>query len=134
MPDDEPLLLQLARKTGVFERHEASIVDVCQSPGKSDKDVEECVVKFLSSGYEIEVDEGQEVDDGVVEEDESDSLIDSMMNTWASELPLPPTTSGIMDGGDEGMKAKPKPWSSRSSPSGTFVRDPVTGEMRNIDA
>ena len=28
---------------------------------------------------------------------------------------------------------KPAPWSSRSSPSGTFVRDPKTGKMVNID-
>ena len=52
----------------------------------------------------------------------------------ADELPMPPTTTGIIDPDASTSSSKPKPWSSRSSPSGTFVRDPVTGEMRNIDA
>ena len=134
VPENEPLLLQVARGTGVFERHEAFVVDLCQSPGVSDKQVEECVVKFLSSGYDTEeADEDQEeITEG---DDDSDAFIDDMMQLWADELPLPPTTSGITDGNNGDAKSsKPKPWSSRSSPSGTYVRDPVTGEMRNIDA
>ena len=134
VPEDEPLLLQMARGTGVYERHEAFVVDLCQSPGVSDKQVEECVVKFLSSGYETgaDIDDEEEISEG---NDDSDAFIDDMMQTWADELPLPPTTSGITDGSNGDMKSsKPKPWSSRSSPSGTYVRDPVTGEMRNIDA
>lgn len=133
VPEDEPLLLQVARGTGVYERHEAYVVDLCQSPGVSDKQVEECVVKFLSSSYDTDTDQDDvSVTDG---NDDSDAFIDDMMQLWADELPLPPTTSGITDGGNGDMKSsKPKPWSSRSSPSGTYVRDPLTGEMRNIDA
>ncbi len=136
VPEDEPLRLQIARGTGVFERHEASVVDLCQSPGTSDKQVEECVVKFLSSVYDTEIDvkpEGVSLDDDD-DDDETDSFIDSMMNLWANELPSDSTTSGVTgSNGDDTNASKPKPWSSRSSPSGTYVRDPVTGEMRNID-
>jgi hypothetical protein len=101
--------------------------------GASEKEVENCVVDFLAGGYD-EVgdnlhDQGAECGD-----DDTECLIDDMMNLWADEVPLPPTTSGIADqvNGENSAK-KPKPWSSRSSPSGTWVRDPKTGQMRNID-
>lgn len=133
--DEVPLMLQIARGTGVMERHEASIVDLCQTPGASDKQVEDCVVEFLASGYDTSVSEEEENgEECSLEDDEADCMIDSMLNLWADELPPPPTTSGITDTSGENAQSKPKPWSSRSSPSGTFVRDPVTGEMRNIDA
>ena len=139
----------MARKTGVLERHEAAIVDLCQTPGASDKQVEDCVVNFLKTGYDDDDgdgstktkatsdknndDESDDSDDNDDEVDDSDDMIDSMLNMWADDLPLPTTTSGITDAMED-SKPKAKPWSSRSSPSGTFVRDPVTGEMRNIDA
>jgi hypothetical protein len=134
--DDEPLVLQISRGTGVLERHEAAIVDLCQTPGGSDKEVEDCVVNFLAFSYDTTVSEEEKNDEECnLEDDAADCLIDSMINLWADELPLPPTTSGITDSsGDDSSGSKPKPWSSRSSGSGTFVRDPVTGEMRNIDA
>ena len=64
---------------------------------------------------------------------DAEDLVDNLQNIWASDLPMPKTTSGISDNPQDASVQKVKPWSSRSSPSGTFVRDPVTGEMRNID-
>ena len=139
VPDDSTLVLQVVRGSKVYQRHEAALVDLCETSGKSDKEVENCVVDFLSAGYadlatstetpeeEVSVEEG---------EASSDDLIDNMMNLWAEELPADTSLSGIADAtnGGDASAAKPKPWSSRSSPSGTYVRDPVTGEMRNIDA
>lgn len=118
----------------MLERHETAIVDLCNLSGASEKEVENCVVDFLSGGYEIaEEEEEEDIMDDV--EDNSEDLIGDMYNLWANEVPLPPTTSGITDqvNGDTSGK-KPKPWSSRSSGSGTWVRDPKTGEMRNIDS
>ncbi|KAL3918965.1 MAG: hypothetical protein SGILL_003990, partial [Bacillariaceae sp.] len=136
VPDEEPITFQIVRGTEVLERHEAAIVDLCNLSGASEKEVENCVVDFLSGGYEIEEEEEEVVEDSVeasINED-AENLLDDMMNLWADEVPLPPTTSGITDqpNGDNTAK-KPKPWSSRSSGSGTWVRDPKTGEMRNID-
>ena len=111
-------------------------MDLCNDSGASDKDAQECVVDFLSGGYDYDtVDENVEVDDSLCQNDENtECLIDGMMNLWADELPLPPTTSGITDQPINAGTAKaPKPWSSRSSGSGTWVRDPKTGKMRNID-
>lgn len=130
--EDDILELSVARDTDVFERHEAAVVDLCQTPGASDKEVDDCLVDFLSAGYDDPI--PSDADDEVCALDDADCLLDSMMDLWADEFYLQPTTEGIADGGESSSSSKPKPWSSRSSPSGTFVRDPVTGEMRNIDA
>jgi hypothetical protein len=133
VPDEEPITLQIVRGTDVLEKHETAIVDLCNLSGSSDKEVENCVVDFLSGGYTEDTSD-DEAEASNSEEDAND-LLDGMMNLWADEVPLPPTTSGITDqpNGDNTAK-KPKPWSSRSSGSGTWVRDPRTGEMRNIDS
>jgi len=137
VPEDDILELRVARNTGVMERHEAFVVEMCQTPGASDKEVQDCLVTFLSAGYdspssmmvEDDIDEECSLDD-----DDADCLLNSMMDMWADELPTSSTTSGSADSGTSTSSSKPKPWSSRSSPSGTWVRDPVTGEMKNIDA
>ena len=78
------------------------------------------------------LDEEMDVDD-VCDDDDLECMMDAMNSMWADELPpSKSSTSGIMDR-PETPKQKAKPWSSRSSPSGTYVRDPKTGQMRNID-
>lgn len=151
--NDEILRIQVARGTDVFERHEIAVVDICSISESSDSDVEDCVVAYLTDGYNEDIDGtndnsstatsttnsnnkgvDDEGDDAI--EADADGLIDSMMNMWVEDddLPLPPTTSGITDSNNQqNTNKKPKPWSSRSSPSGTWVRDPKTGQMRNID-
>ena len=136
-PDDEPLVLRLARGTNVLADHEEAVVEICSNPDKADVQVEECVVEFLQAGYYNEADAsgeivGQDEEKGQ-ENDDNDDMLDNMFNMWAEDLPPPPPpppedTAAVEE------KTKPKPWSSRSSPSGTFVRDPRTGKMKNIDA
>ena len=59
-----------------------------------------------------------------------------MYGSWGDEMSEVTEKADADDNATEEqpVKKKPAPWSSRSSPSGTFVRDPKTGEMRNIDA
>jgi hypothetical protein len=156
---DETLVIQVARGTDVLERHEQAVVDICSISETGDKDVEDCVVNFLADGYYEDIGgsrsgsssstrskgDNDESTTGTVNSDESkddidnvdaDELIDDMFNLWVAEddLPVPPTNSGIVDSNSgQQQNQKPKPWSSRSSPSGTFVRDPKTGQMKNID-
>ena len=125
--------MHMARGSGVLERHESAVVDLCQSPGASDKEVENCVTDFLACGYSDPTSGDDDEEEQLCDDADEECLIDNMMNLWADELPPPPTTSGITDQPGEGSAKKAKPWSSRSSPSGTYVRDPVTGQMRNID-
>ena len=139
MPEDQPLHLSIARATDVLEKHEEFLVELCSSNGPSDKEVEGNIQKYLSEGYydvecptDIGTDDDEDDEDDIVA-DGGDDLVGDMYNLWAEELPPPPPIDGNNEQPRETAE-KIKPWSSRSSPSGTFVRDPVTGEMKNIDS
>lgn len=136
-PEEEPLALQVARGTNVFDEHEKAVVELC-STDAGDVEVEQCVVDYLSMDSKDEavrnkqaaVEEEEECD---MEGDDADCMVGNMMDLWAADLPdLPPQPKDL--GSMEEPAEKVKPWSSRSSGSGTYVRDPVTGEMKNIDA
>eukprot|EP00536_Pseudo-nitzschia_multiseries_P012292 jgi/Psemu1/308980/fgenesh1_kg.462_\ len=125
--------MKVARGTSVLERHETALVELCNI-GDDDKDVQDCVVNFLAGGFDYENDDRPADEEVTCNDTDTECLIDGMMNMWADELPPPPTTSGITDQTNQNSSAKkPKPWSNRSSGSGTWVRDPKTGKMRNID-
>ena len=73
-------------------------------------------------------------DSDIVEcgDDEAECLLDSMWECWSDGLSI--QGNGQLEKQDvEPVKKKVAPWSSRSSPSGTYVRDPKTGKMVNID-
>ena len=134
------------RGTSVLADHESALVDLCSvTPGASDKQIEDCVVAYLKmeetedaaaeaaklSGGDMLVSDD---DDELCDDDDIECMMDAMNTMWADDLPpSKASTSGIMDR-PETPAQKVKPWSSRSSPSGTYVRDPKTGQMRNIDA
>lgn len=134
VPEEDPLVIEVARGTRILERHESTLVDLCNLSGESEKDVQDCVVNFLSGGYDYDSEDVVSDEEVACDDEDPECLIDGMMNLWADELPPPPTTSGITDQTKPRSAKAPKPWSNRSSPSGTWVRDPKTGKMRNIDA
>jgi hypothetical protein len=133
-PEDEPLQIRVARGTAVAEDHERALVDLCSNPGSSDQETEQCVIDFLVGGYTLLDDEEENVCD---EDGDTECLVDNLYNMWAEDLA---PTNGAAAASDQSTLdqsppvPKVKPWSSRVSPSGTFVRDPVTGKMKNIDA
>ena len=138
-PEEEPLELQVARGTNVFDDHEKAVIELC-SNDSSDKEVEQCVIDYLSMDNIEQAarnapSKGTKGDDEEcdIEDDDADCMVGDLLNMWAEDLPpIPPPSNDL--GATEAPTEKVKPWSSRSSPSGTFVRDPVTGEMKNIDA
>lgn len=134
-PKEETLHLAVARNSKVLEEHEEAVVELCGKEDNMETETDQCVVDYLSGGYDITMDDDEEEEeetsdtaDQVAEED----LVDNLYNMWADDLPESP--NAVPEQVAEESKPKAKPWSSRSSPSGTFVRDPTTGEMRNIDA
>lgn len=131
VPAEDSLRICIARGTDVLEKHETALVDLCSSDGASDSEVEGCIVDFIKDGYNLDEDDDQVTDCG---DEDTECLIDNMMDLWAEELPPPPPSSTADVDMSESSSKQPKPWSSRSSPSGTYVRDPVTGEMKNIDS
>jgi hypothetical protein len=119
-----------------------------------DEKVEQCIAAFMQDAYDDDhnmENTGDDDDSSVIavgsllsdnktttssgtEKDAAaaaaDNLIDSMYNLWAAELPTSPPPAPVDE--ETTVAPKIKPWSVRSSPSGTYVRDPVTGEMKNI--
>lgn len=125
----DSLELRVARGTNVMELHETALVDLCMLSGVNEKQIEECLSTILSGSYQNE-----EEEEPVFHcNDEEECLLDDMFALWEEDMPTPTKKS---DPVEEEMKEGPviPPWSSRSSPSGTYVRDPATGEMRNVDA
>lgn len=141
-PEDEPLELRVLRGTTVLEDHERALVELCSDPTLDGSESDECVLDFLKGGYDVGVDVVSQVNgsngsildsdtDKEVEQNEND-LLDNMYNMWADELPVSAPIEAVEET-NQATNPEVKPWSSRSSPSGTWVRDPKTGEMRNID-
>ena len=116
-------------------QHEDALVELCASPGTSDKEVEECVVQYIAEGYNYQPDETDQDGDEMEcdEDDDTECLLDGMHLMWADDLPPPSTAKTVESTDKEPATQEVKPWSSRSSGSGTYVRDPKTGEMTNID-
>ncbi|CAB9520212.1 expressed unknown protein [Seminavis robusta] len=132
-PEEEPLQIQVARGTGVLDDHEKAVVEICSNES-SDQEIEQCVVDYLSmEDLETEPAAEEETTDDNDDDDDDIDPLDNLMNMWAEDLPPVPPSQPTEKLPSESAP-KVKPWSSRSSPSGTFVRDPVTGEMKNIDA
>ena len=136
-PKEEPLQLLVARGTTVLEDHEKALVELCSDPTLDGKESEECIVNFLKEGYaETKVKKQPVVEAEVDLEEEEEDVVANLYNMWADDMEdMIPNGSQKQDEAlEEKEKPSVKPWSSRSSPSGTFVRDPKTGAMRNIDA
>mmetsp|Transcript_28227 Transcript_28227/g.39721 ORF Transcript_28227/g.39721 Transcript_28227/m.39721 type:complete len:289 (+) Transcript_28227:116-982(+) len=124
----EPLGLAVARNTGVMEAHESAIVDLCILPDASAKEVDNCVSAIHNMAY---VDD-EEIEQMECNNDENtECMLDDVFAMWAEDLPEKPI-SEAEEQPEEESAPKPAPWSSRSSPSGTYVRDPKTGKMENI--
>lgn len=126
-PSHEALELRIARGASVLDNHERALVELCSSPDIEDSKVEECLLDFLKNDTDF---------DGIdsMTQEEDNGQLDTLYSMWAEDLPeRPKIDSGVELDGLTEKNEKPKPWSSRSSPSGTWVRDPSTGKLKNLD-
>jgi hypothetical protein len=125
---EQPLTIRIARGSDVMERHESALVDLCIIG--EDPNTAECINAIHSQ------ERFSYIEDDVVmdcqEDDDTECMLDSLWDTWTEGLPIKTLEEENAVEKQE-VKKKVAPWSSRSSPSGTWVRDPATGEMRNID-
>lgn len=141
-PDEEVLEFMIARGTQVLTQHESALVDLCASVGEDEKAIEECVMNFLTSAYSEDEGDDPGMEGSCDGDEDTECLLDDMFETlWGGEFsnvltPEPKSEDGQLPVVEEAKatSGKPLPWRSRASPSGTFVRDPKTGQMRNIDA
>lgn len=119
-----------------MEAHENALVELCMTPGANDDQVEECLTTIMSGAY-LDDDADTSKDDSEVItmgcDNEEECLLDSLYQMWEEDMPAPVKKSNDMEFDNEsGQQETIAPWSSRSSPSGTYQRDPATGEMKRM--
>ena len=130
-PEQEALEIQVARGTNVMNEHEKAVIELCSSEGDYDAQIDQCIAEYVSTDFVVGSGDEEECDP----EEDADCLVDNLFDMWAEDIPAPIPPIPLDDdvnNPEQAQQQAPKPWSSRSSPSGTYVRDPVTGEMKNI--
>ncbi len=132
--EEEELTIKVIRNTDVQQKHESALVDLCILPegqlSGRDATIETCIETMYKASYEIDDMEGME---NGCEDEDMECMLDTITDLWSEDYGLDgkKTEQEKADEDEKKDKNKPPPWSSRSSPSGTFVR--VNGTMVNID-
>ena len=129
--EDRPLVIRVARGSDIKERHELALVELCIIG--DDAEIADCITSIYSGDYN-DVDMNNNEMTVCDEDDGSECMIDSIWKTWTEGMPESDEREDADVIEEEKIeKKKIDPWSRRSSPSGTYVRDPTTGQMVNID-
>lgn len=126
---EDPLTIRIARGSDVLERHESALVDLCILG--EDKKTVDCITAIHSQDRDMYYS-----DDDVIldcQDDDTECMLDSIWDTWTEELPVEISDEETENDEPKEEKKKVAPWASRSSGSGTWVRDPKTGKLVNID-
>ncbi|KAL3785739.1 hypothetical protein HJC23_006308 [Cyclotella cryptica] len=126
---EQTLTIRVARGSDVMERHETALVDLCILG--EDANTVNCITAIHSpedGAYFTDNDIAMDCQDSDV-----DCMLDSLWDTWSDGLPIKNLEEEETAEEPKEEKKKVAPWASRSSGSGTWVRDPATGQMRNID-
>lgn len=122
------LKMCVARGSDVMQRHELALVELCIIG--DDAKTADCIDKIYADSDFIVPNEIVACD----EDDDTECLLDTMWDSWSEGVPSAMNNEEeIKEEDEKPKKKKVAPWSSRSSPSGTYVRDPKTGKMVNID-
>jgi hypothetical protein len=130
-PVEKDLVVKVLRGTSVLDEHERVLIDICITPDGDGKDatLENCINALYQSDYAVD----DVVGPSTCDDADTECMLDAMADVWGDELSVNELDGKQKKIEEEKKEKKPAPWSSRSSPSGTFVRDPTTGKMVNID-
>jgi len=127
--EDSTLKMCVARGSDVMERHELALVELCIIG--DDAATADCIDKIYANDDFIAGDAEMAACD---EDDGTECLLDAMWDTWSEGVPTAMNNEEeVKEEDEQPKKKKVAPWASRSSGSGTYVRDPKTGKMVNID-
>jgi hypothetical protein len=128
------LVIKVVRGSLVMNDHESALVDLCTLPENEAK-VDQCIETLYKRDYDLKVaTNDNDVLPPPCDDAETECMLDALFSSWENETDLDAEDNMNESEQQESGIQKPAPWSSRSSPSGTFVRDPKTGKMINIDA
>ena len=132
---DHELVIKVMRGSLVMNDHESALVDLCTLPENEAK-VNECIEALYKRDYDLKVASNDDKDDDMVpcDDAETECMLETLFSSWGDEMNVDVEDDTDELEQEESQVPKPAPWNSRSSPSGTFVRDPKTGKVTNIDA
>ncbi|KAL7553473.1 hypothetical protein ACHAWF_016780 [Thalassiosira exigua] len=126
-PEESPLTIRVARGSDVMDRHQMSLVELCIVG--DDAATDDCITSIYAADDDVYL--AGDGDMAECEDDGTECMLDSIWSDWSEGL------VDVVEEKEEEVKVEKKkkaqPWSSRSSPSGTYVRDPKTGKLVNID-
>ena len=144
-PHELPLTIRVARGTSCRDRHEAVLMRLCEEDeSTNEKILGNTITSFISHGY-FDEDVGNDIVECSIESDEADCMIDAMCAIWGEECDLNkssyskdngeimPDKNSEVEAEEAPQKKKLSGYFSRSSPSGTYTRDPTTGKIENVD-
>ena len=134
----------VARGTDVMERHELALAELCIVGDADDGRAEECITSIYADdgeSYMMPDEDGDGAAAACLEDDGTECMLDSMWEDWSEGLVPEEDDDDVreFEGANEwedeekGKKKVAQPWASRASGSGTYVRNPETGKMENID-
>jgi hypothetical protein len=112
-------------------RHQLALAELCIVG--DDAETADCITSIFTADNDLYMEDNiaTEICD---EDDGTECMLDSMWDAWTEGLPTLAMEEDKNDAVvEKDEKKKAAPWSSRSSPSGTYVRDPKTGKLVNID-
>jgi len=127
---ESPLVLRVARGSDVMARHELALVELCIVG--DDAAAADCIACIYAADDDADLyAEGDAAAACCQEDDGAECMLNAMWSGWSEGLvPIAEEREAEVP---VAKKKKVAPWSSRSSPSGTYVLDPKTGILVNID-
>mmetsp|Transcript_32324 Transcript_32324/g.68352 ORF Transcript_32324/g.68352 Transcript_32324/m.68352 type:complete len:306 (-) Transcript_32324:291-1208(-) len=126
-PEESPLIIRIARDSDVMERHELALVELCIIG--DDASTAECISTIYKADDDVFL--AGDSDMAMCDEDDgTECMLDAMWSDWSLDEDK---QEEVEEEVKVEKKKKVQPWSSRSSPSGTYVRNPKTGKLENID-
>ena len=113
------LVIMVIRNSDVMSKHETTLVDICVLPD-NDAEVDKCIQSMYQADYDIKKYDVNADVEAPCDDGDTDCMLDAMFDVWSDELGLKKGEEAAEEVKE--VKKKPAPWSSRSSPSGTYVR------------
>jgi len=148
---NQNLVIKVARGTSVMERHEAALMKLCEIDSTAeDKQFDGYITSFLKGGMDDNVYDTTNLSDETAasqcDAEDEECIMNVMCDLWGEECEVLGTNhitakekeekkqQQQQKKKEEAEKPAKSSYFSRSSPSGTFIRDPKTGKLENVDA
>ena len=131
-------MILIVRGTDISQRHEKALIELCVSPYGTEESWDSCITSIVGAPYDDS--ENEEGTTPQCSDDGSECLLDALYDMWDEDISSSTEEPNGLNGGlkpeeqpEQQQQKAAAPWSSRSSPSGTYVLNPRTRKLERID-